>query len=155
MHGPTCIFWANLTPFSLQWIVSSHEDAEVFTHAERDREELVAHSITHFMDVHAPHFKSGYRPKDMDMSFMSDARMTSSVLGASHRLPAPAQLGWRRPSFSVKSWGADFTRERVRWRHAAAAAAQGCISGSSAAHCDRSAATSSAAGGWSRRSAVS
>jgi hypothetical protein len=19
MHGPTCIFWANLTPFSLQW----------------------------------------------------------------------------------------------------------------------------------------
>ena len=19
MHGPTCVFWANLTPFSLQW----------------------------------------------------------------------------------------------------------------------------------------
>ena len=32
------------------------------------------------MDVHGKYLKMGYKPKDMDMTYMSDARMTSSVM---------------------------------------------------------------------------
>ena len=63
-----------------RFIMNGHKDADVFTHAEMDREELIAHSITHFMDVHGKYLKMGYKPKDMDMTYMSDARMTSSVM---------------------------------------------------------------------------
>ena len=63
-----------------RFIMGAHAGADVFTHAEMEREELVAHSITHFMDVHGPFLKAGYKPHDMDMTFMSDARMTSSIM---------------------------------------------------------------------------
>ena len=29
MHGPACIFWASLTPFSLQWLLE-HDDTDAF-----------------------------------------------------------------------------------------------------------------------------
>ena len=63
-----------------RFIMNAHKDADVFTHAEMDREDLIAHSITHFMDVHGKYLKMGYKPRDMDMTYMSDARMTSSVM---------------------------------------------------------------------------
>ena len=63
-----------------RFIMDGHSGAEQFTHAEMDREDLIAHSITHFMDVHGKYLKTGYKPKDMDMTYMSDARMTSSVM---------------------------------------------------------------------------
>lgn len=63
-----------------RWIVSAHEDAASFVHSDMERSELIAHAIKHFMDVHKEHFARGYVPKDLDMSFMSDARMTSSPL---------------------------------------------------------------------------
>lgn len=61
-----------------RWIENSHKDAQAFVHAELPRDEQVRHSIKHFMDVHKAHLGS-YKPKDMDMSFMSNARMTRCV----------------------------------------------------------------------------
>ena len=64
-----------------RFIQSSTDGAKTFVHSEVEREELVAHGVKHFMGVHAPHLKRGYKPKEMDMSYMSDARMTSSMMG--------------------------------------------------------------------------
>ena len=69
-----------------KFIMSAHEEAEQFVHAEVDREALIAHAVQHFMEVHSPHLKRGYKPKEMDMSYMSDARMTSSVMVKSRSL---------------------------------------------------------------------
>ena len=61
--------------------LSKQSDGRQVVHAEVDREEMVAHAVSHFLQTHAPYLKMGYKPKDMDMSYMSDARMTSSVMG--------------------------------------------------------------------------
>lgn len=61
-----------------RWIFGSHEGAQAFVHTEIPRGKLIAKNIEHFMAVHEPHFKRGFKPKDQDMSFMSDARMTHS-----------------------------------------------------------------------------
>jgi len=63
-----------------RWITAAHEGVENFVHAEKTREELIAHALKHFMEVHREHFENGYKPKGLDMSMMSDARMTSSAL---------------------------------------------------------------------------
>jgi hypothetical protein len=52
MHGPTCIFWANLTPFSLKnypycWTVTiglaiSHDFGDTWAHAKPPPHHLVA-----------------------------------------------------------------------------------------------------------------
>ena len=63
-----------------RWIFGAHEGADVFVHAEMNRADLIAHGMGHFMDVHAKHLANEYRPKDLDMSFMSDARMTTGPI---------------------------------------------------------------------------
>nr|UJP29469.1 acyl-CoA oxidase 3 [Schizochytrium sp. HX-308] len=63
-----------------RWIMDAHADAATFVHAEHDREEQIGHAVSHFMEVHKPHFDRGYIPRGMDMQHMSDARMTSSAL---------------------------------------------------------------------------
>lgn len=61
-----------------QWIQDAHEDAEAFVHSEIPRAELIMRNTKHFFDVHDPHFKRGFKPKEQDMSMMSDVRMTHS-----------------------------------------------------------------------------
>ncbi len=65
-----------------RWIQGSHDRAfddpgragRVVDHADRPRMALVAESMRHFMDVHWPHLRRGYRPKGQDMTFMSGAK---------------------------------------------------------------------------------
>jgi len=63
-----------------RWIYEAHEGISNYVHSETPRESQIAHAISHFMNVHMPHFEKQYIPKGMDMQFMSDARMTSSPL---------------------------------------------------------------------------
>lgn len=69
--------------FQRQWIQSSHDDIaedsessipKVEVHADMERGKVVHDAMKHFMDIHWKHLQRGYKPKDQDMTFMSNAR---------------------------------------------------------------------------------
>jgi acyl-CoA oxidase len=63
-----------------RWIFSAHEGVAAEVHAEKVREEQVAWSAEHFLTTHEPHLGTSYKPRDMDMQHMSDARISNSNL---------------------------------------------------------------------------
>jgi len=69
-----------------RWIQDAHDEAlqpyegpyssalQVMVHSDQTRMEATRQALKHFMDIHWRHLQRGYKPKDQDMNFMSNAK---------------------------------------------------------------------------------